>query len=236
MYEEHRKRNDFSRLHPKHVEDVRYAKVSSALLSRHYLCAIRLILTSFWCRFAFLNAMAAHDYSHDWEQMTTMAERYDELLFHFLTGILSRQDADRTVIILRSDHGLQRGPMAMDYSLQTEHRRPWTEILVPEDLVASKEALFVNQHRMTTGFDLYNTMRSLLSRSKGQPDDEGIPHWSFDLLSDTIPVNRTCADAKVDVELCRGMPVSREYGVCNKLDKQQVGFCAAKGANDVKET
>ncbi|KAL3907010.1 MAG: hypothetical protein SGILL_009046, partial [Bacillariaceae sp.] len=154
-------------------------------------------------------------------QMTKMAERYDELLFHFLRGMLSRQDAHGTAIILRSDHGLQRGPMAMEYSLQTEHRRPWTEILVPENLIASKEALFENQNRMTTGFDLYKTMRSLLSRSKGQQDDDGVPHWSFDLLSDKIPINRTCADAKVDTELCRDSPVHREYGVCNRLDKQQ---------------
>jgi hypothetical protein len=170
--------------------------------------------------------MAAHDYSHNWEQVTSMAERYDDHLFHFLTGILSRPDANQTVIILRSDHGLQRGPMAMDYSLQTEHRRPWTEVLVPENLIASKRALFENQKRMTTGFDLYNTIRSLLSRTKGQRDDEGMPHWSFDLLSDVIPTNRTCRDAKVDIELCRSSPVSQEYGVCNRLDKQQVAFCA----------
>ena len=172
--------------------------------------------------------MAAHDYSHDWEQMTLMAERYDELLHDFLIGLLQRPDANRTVLILRSDHGLQRGPMAMDYSLQTEHRRPWTEMLVPKDLVGSKEAMFINQHRMTTGFDLYHTMRLLLSRSNGgKADNEGIPHWSFDLLSDVVPLNRTCEDARVDVELCRGRPVSREYGVCNRLDKQQVGFCTA---------
>ena len=172
--------------------------------------------------------MAAHDYSHDWERMTLMAERYDDLLHAFLTGLLSRQDVERTVIIIRSDHGLQRGPMAMDFSLQTEHRRPWTEILVPEDLVASKEALFVNQHRMTTGFDLYHTMRSIISRSnKAQQgkDNEGVPHWSFDLLSETVPLTRTCEDAKVDLELCRGRPVSREYGVCNRFDRQQAGFC-----------
>ncbi|KAL3921537.1 MAG: hypothetical protein SGILL_002698 [Bacillariaceae sp.] len=178
-------------------------------------------------KFAFLNAMAAHDYSHDWERVTVMAERYDEHLYQFLKGMLSRSDAHQTVIILRSDHGLQRGPMAMDYGLQVEHRRPWTEILVPEGLVASKHALFENQNRMTTGFDLYNTIRSLLSRSKGQRDDEGMPSdWSFDLLSDEIPLNRTCKDARVDAELCRTSPVSREYGVCNRFDKQQKSFCS----------
>jgi hypothetical protein len=52
----------------------------------------------------------------------------------------------------------------MDYSLQIEHRLPWTEVLVPENLIASKRALFENQKQMTTGFDLlvqYHLISSL---------------------------------------------------------------------------
>jgi Protein of unknown function (DUF229) len=179
-------------------------------------------------RFAFLNAIAAHDYSFNWEEMTVMAERYDDHLSDFLKGILTRQDSQKTVIFLRSDHGLQRGPMAMDYAQQVEHRRPWTEILVPEILIPSKVAFFENQLRMTTGFDLYNTIRSLLARSNGVRDEEGVPKiWSFDLLSEVVPLNRTCIDAKVDPKLCRRAPIPRDYGVCNVLDHKQVNFCSS---------
>ncbi|KAG7362823.1 DUF229 domain containing protein [Nitzschia inconspicua] len=179
-------------------------------------------------KFAFLNAIAAHDYSFDWEQMTVLAERYDEHLSKFLRGVISRQDSQKTVIILRSDHGLQRGPMAMDHALQVEHRHPWTEILVPESLVPSKAALFENQFRMTTGFDLYTTMRSIIDRSNGISDEEGIPKsWSFDLLEEEIPPNRNCSEAAVDPNLCRTASIPRDYGVCNILDPLQINFCSS---------
>jgi len=158
--------------------------------------------------------------------MTLMAERYDEHLSHFLRGMLSRKDFQQTVIIIRSDHGLQRGPMAMDYSIQVEHRRPWTEVLVPESLVPSKNALFQNQQRMSTGFDIYHTIRSVIAGTE-RSREEGVPtQWSFDLLSEVIPRNRTCEEAKVDPELCRKRPISREYGVCNRLDRKQSNFCS----------
>lgn len=146
-------------------------------------------------KLAFLNAMAAHDYSPD-------------------------------VIIIRSDHGLQKGPMSMDYALQVEHRHPWAEILVPQNLVVSKSALFMNQGRMLTGFDLYRTMRFLMSDRAGTRSlESGIPDWSFDILAEEIPQNRTCEEAKVDPNLCRSAKQTRQYGVCNRFDSSQVRFC-----------
>jgi len=123
--------------------------------------------------------------------------------------------------------------MAMDFSLQVEHRHPWTEILVPEDLVLSKSALFNNQARMLTGFDLYRTIRSLLSDRNAASSEHGIPNWSFDILAKEISKNRTCEEAKVDPELCRRQRVSREYGVCNYLDPDQIRFCSIKRNNDL---
>ena len=178
-------------------------------------------------KLAFLNVMAAHDYSPDWEMTIPKAEAYDEHLYQFLKTMLLRKELQRTVIIIRSDHGLQKGPMAMDYSLQVEHRHPWTEVLVPEDLVLSKSALFNNQARMLTGFDLYHTMRSLMSDRTASLEG-GIPEWSFDILAKEISKTRTCEEAKVDPELCRKVKPSREYGVCNYLDPSQIRFCSMK--------
>ena len=177
-------------------------------------------------KFAFLNAIAAHDYSSDWEMIIPRAEMYDEHLHDFLEAMLSRADRQNTVIIIRSDHGLQKGPMSMDNSVQVEHRHPWTEILVPPNLVVSKSALFNNQDRMVTGFDLYRTMRFLMSdRTNDRHKEGGIPDWSFDILSEEIPPTRTCEDAKVDMRLCRYKKQAREYGVCNVLDRKQARFC-----------
>ncbi len=177
-------------------------------------------------KLAFLNAMAAHDYSADWEMMIPRAEVYDEHIHNFLESMLSRTDSQHTVIFLRSDHGLQKGPMSMDYSLQVEHRHPWTEILVPESLIVSKEALFNNQGRMLTGYDFYKTMRLLMSdRSNPRNVGEGIPDWSFDVLAEEISPQRKCEEAKIDSSLCPHVKQTRQYGVCNRLDPDQARFC-----------
>ena len=149
-------------------------------------------------KLAFLNVIAAHDYSPDWEMAIPAAENYDEHLVQFLKRRIDLADKERTVIFIRSDHGLQKGPMIVDYALQVEHRHPWTEILIPESLVISKPALFDNQARMLTGFDLYHTMRLLMSdRAKGRDAESGIPDWSYDVISEEIPKTRTCKEAKV---------------------------------------
>ena len=112
---------------------------------------------------AFLSVLAAHVYNSDWSRLFLMAEQYDDILARFLETMLLRPDIQNTIFIIRSDHGLQRGPMAMDYSLQVEHTRPWTELLIPESLLTpSKKALFENQERLTSGHDIYRTIRSLM--------------------------------------------------------------------------
>lgn len=187
-------------------------------------------------KLAFLNVMAAHDYSPDWEMMIPKAESYDEHLLEFLETMISRVDWESTAIIIRSDHGLQKGPMAVDYALQVEHRHPWTEVLIPESLVLSKSALFHNQARMLNGFDLYHTMRLLMSdRSKSKSLEGGIPDWSFDIIAEEIPESRTCEQSKVDPYLCRKVKQTRNFGVCNNLDPSQVQFCSTKRANKSTE-
>ena len=177
-------------------------------------------------KFAFLNAIAAHDYSFEWDESIRKAEAYDEHVHNFLQRMISRKDSDRTVIIIRSDHGLQKGPTAIDYSVQFEHRRPWLEVVVPQGLLVSEKAFFKNQGRMLTGYDLYKTMRYLMSnRTNSVTVGQGIPDWSFDIIAEEIDRNRTCKDAKSDPSLCRSKTQTRQYGVCNLLDSNQARFC-----------
>jgi len=58
-------------------------------------------------KFVYLNAMAAHDYDHDWVKMVAVAEEYDVRLAAFLENMISHESFSNTVIIVRSDHGLQ---------------------------------------------------------------------------------------------------------------------------------
>merc|ERR1711862_1064633 len=131
----------------------------------------------------------------------------------FLEEMLQRPDAQNTIIVLRSDHGLQGGPSPIDFSFQVEHMRPFFNLIVPENLKfhLSLDSLFTNQDKLVTGYDLYNTLRSIMTPRlkdgkhliKHKKDyRNGIPTWSFNLLQEAVPNNRTCQDAKVPKEFC----------------------------------
>ena len=95
----------------------------------------------------------------------------------------------------------------MEYSLQVEHREPWTQLILPRQVIDSVESLFLNQGRIVTGHDLYQTLRGLMGSRKEKEylnDDDGknITPWGYNILRDTIPASRTCNDAKVPLEFC----------------------------------
>ena len=185
-------------------------------------------------RFVFLSAIAAHSYRADWGKMALAAERYDDILSEFLTDILQREDSNRTVIVVRGDHGLQGGPTVVDYSTQVEHTRPWTSIILPESLEgASLENLDLNQQRLVTGFDLYHTLRSVMVPHGVEAIKPSITDWSYNVLSDEIPITRTCHEARVPLEYCRlefeKLSSAPGFGTCNLFEKDFVGYCPRIG-------
>lgn len=114
-------------------------------------------------KFAFLNAIAAHDYSVDMSRTAMGAEAYDTHVAQFIARMLRRADAGNTLIVLRSDHGLQGGPNIIDYSFQREHALPWTTMIIPEAIIPNDGMLDVLHHntdRLVTGFDIYHTLRN----------------------------------------------------------------------------
>lgn len=167
-------------------------------------------------KFAYLNTLAAHDYSVDLAYQSLGLEAYDEYLSTFLGEMLSRPDADNTIIVLRSDHGLQGGPSPIDFSTQVEHMHPFNNLIIPAKFRGSRswiEKLFANQDKLVTGYDLYNTLRGMIKprdKENGDPiklhhikgHDSGIPHWSYDLLSQRVPHDRTCEEAKIPHKFC----------------------------------
>ena len=181
-------------------------------------------------KFAFLNSLAAHDYSFDWINMIAGSEEYDHHLAFFLEYMFSRNDADNTIIILRTDHGLQGGPTTVEYSVQVEHREPWTEIIFPEEFGGlSLDAIEHNQNALSTGYDLYNTLRKLMDYSSRE-EKAPIPDWSFDLLNEKIPMDRSCNDAKIPPDFCpcddgNGLGRAPNFGICNTYDPYNDLYC-----------
>lgn len=185
-------------------------------------------------KFMYLNAMAAHDYDSNWIKMVAVAEEYDGQLAAFLSRMVNHQSFSNTIIVLRSDHGLQGGPMTMEYAMQVEHREPWAYLLLPQALVGdSLKSLFVNQDRIVTGHDLYQSLLKMMM--VGLPNDErakhlsAVPAWSYNLLHDVVPETRSCKDAKVPEQYCL-CEEQVEYrppslGVCNTFDQYGDLFC-----------
>ena len=60
-------------------------------------------------KFIYLNALAARDYSLDAAYQALELESYDHHLSIFLQEFLSGKEAENTIIILRSHHGIERG-------------------------------------------------------------------------------------------------------------------------------
>jgi len=168
-------------------------------------------------KLAFLNALAAHDYSLDSAFQILGAEAYDEHLSSFLETMVNRADAEKTVIIIRSDHGLQGGPSQLDYSTQIEHMNPWNNMIVPSKYLTV--SLAENQKRLVTGFDLYHTLRRLMMPLNSNEDDNskisplnGVPKWSYDLIRSTVPTSRSCSDARIPKRFCPCMNERQDLG------------------------
>lgn len=113
------------------------------------------------------------------------------------------------IVLLISLLLYQGGPYPVDFATQIEHMHPWTAIIAPAKLQTLSIGPFSsNQKRLTTGFDIYHTIRSLMSPvAKGNGHnslffDSGIPRWSYNLFQQTIPSTRNCQDAKIPKEFC----------------------------------
>ena len=132
--------------------------------------------------------------------MTLAAEAYDSLLEAFLIQFL--EDASNTIILVRSDHGLQGGDRTPDYAVQIEALRPWTEVIVPRSFPdKSLHNLYQNQNRLVTGADLYRTLATAVVA--GEASNMPTPgDWAIDLLNNEIPTSRTCANAKIPPAYC----------------------------------
>ncbi|KAL7552327.1 hypothetical protein ACHAWF_015555 [Thalassiosira exigua] len=103
------------------------------------------------------------------------------------------------------------GPYPIDYSTQIEHMNPWTAIIAPQNHQSfSIEPFSSNQNRLVTGFDIYQSIRYLMSPSLAKQKNEqrvplfdaGIPQWSYNLFQESIPLSRNCQEAKIPREFC----------------------------------
>ncbi|KAM0733229.1 hypothetical protein ACS0PU_012778 [Formica fusca] len=110
-----------------------------------------------------------------------------------------------TMIIFLSDHGMRWGEFRTTFVGWYEERLPYIYIWLPEwfrrENPEAYRALAVNQNRLTSPFDLYETLRDILIIGGGDADPS--PGCSTcQSLFTPVPRERGCLDAGVAYHWC----------------------------------
>ncbi|GFN89249.1 hypothetical protein PoB_001575500 [Plakobranchus ocellatus] len=122
---------------------------------------------------------------------------------HFLQNLSSSGYLNHTILILMADHGSRFSDVRLTQQGKLEERLPYFGFSFPPSFQAAYpekvEQLRKNRQRLTTNFDVHETLSDLLdsrperrSRTKGR----GIS------LFKSIPRSRTCAQAGIEPHWC----------------------------------
>ncbi|XP_019866858.2 uncharacterized protein LOC109595872 [Aethina tumida] len=114
-----------------------------------------------------------------------------------------------TVLIFMSDHGIRWGDIRQTYQGRMEERMPFVFIRLPEWYIKKFDQaynnLLENVHKLTTPFDLHETIKDLLDPYQLTADylhnRDTSNHRGISLFSD-IPETRTCESAAIDAHWC----------------------------------
>ncbi|KAG7198833.1 hypothetical protein KM043_001802 [Ampulex compressa] len=110
-----------------------------------------------------------------------------------------------TMIVFLSDHGMRWGAIRNTFVGWYEERLPFLYLWLPEwarnELPGAEPALRANQNRLTSPFDLYETLRSVLRMSGGEAEPAvGCPRCGS--LLEEVPRERGCEEAGVAPHWC----------------------------------
>ncbi|KAH8353098.1 hypothetical protein KR084_008875, partial [Drosophila pseudotakahashii] len=114
---------------------------------------------------------------------------------------------EHTIMIFFSDHGARFGPLMHMKESFLEERLPMMFIYLPpwfrEKYPQYVEALSQNQHRLSSNYDIYNTLKHILQIGK----DVGGTKWSHDCpqcqsLFYPLPEDRSCSEAAIAEAYC----------------------------------
>ncbi|XP_013133443.1 PREDICTED: uncharacterized protein LOC106099430 [Papilio polytes] len=158
--------------------------------------------------------------SHDYLNYPMIMDTSYELFFKKLER---SNYLDDTIVVLLSDHGIRWGKIRSTKQGRLEERLPFVNILVPpsfrETYVSAYNNLRINSRRLTTPFDLHETLNDLVDLKN--IEDEKIRSRSNEFyaykrgisLFLPIPDNRTCEMASIEDHWCtchKGKKISKD--------------------------
>ncbi|KZC05444.1 hypothetical protein WN55_06414 [Dufourea novaeangliae] len=110
-----------------------------------------------------------------------------------------------TMVVFLSDHGMRWGPIRNTFVGWYEERLPFLYIWLPEwfrnERPYAYPSLRANQHRLVSPFDLYETLREVLSLSGGQAKASPACADCRSLLG-RVPRQRGCSNVGISSHWC----------------------------------
>ncbi|XP_008203577.1 uncharacterized protein LOC100121316 isoform X1 [Nasonia vitripennis] len=127
---------------------------------------------------------------------------------HFLAKLQNLENSgvlNDSMIVVLSDHGMRYGDIRSTFVGWYEERLPFIYVWLPEWFREQEPeayaAMRVNQNRLTSPYDLYETLRDVLQRAGGQAvPSSGCPQCSS--LFKPAPKDRGCSEAGVAQHWC----------------------------------
>ncbi|KAK2170547.1 hypothetical protein LSH36_2g08008 [Paralvinella palmiformis] len=129
----------------------------------------------------------------------------DPLYLDFFRKLDDAGHLENAVVLFYSDHGMRFGAIRETYIGQLEERLPFTMIGLPvafrRKYPEYMSALRRNERRLTTPFDIYTTLSSLLEFTGDELPPNELTQRGMNLLVD-IPIERTCLTATIHSHWC----------------------------------
>ncbi|KAL7637228.1 UNVERIFIED_CONTAM: hypothetical protein RMT77_011940 [Armadillidium vulgare] len=178
------------------------------LLLQHILDYAETVATSFGKSEPYFSFLWSTSLTHDRLSYTGLV---DKPVLKFLKRMHENAFFDNTILLLISDHGIRFGGIRETYIGKKEESLPISFILVPkwfkEKHSKAYENLLYNQNKLTTTFDLHETLKDILF--KRYKKDDYVSH-SYSLskggmsLFRKIPTSRNCFNAGISLNYCAG--------------------------------
>ncbi|XP_052676584.1 uncharacterized protein LOC128157947 [Crassostrea angulata] len=147
--------------------------------------------------FSFISGLT-HDDLND-------AKYADVPYLEFLKKLQENRQLNNTVLILYSDHGVRFGEIRESYVGKMEERLPFFFIVFPQWFLSKYKDyannLKTNTHRLTTPFDIYETLSDILYFNKSVPIRMGFKNRGISLFRE-IPEDRGCEEAGILPHWC----------------------------------
>ncbi|XP_062621920.1 uncharacterized protein LOC134283484 [Saccostrea cucullata] len=170
---------------------------------------VRLQQNSPYFAFSFATTLTHDEFYH--------AQYADLPLLNFIRELHEDQLLNNTLLIVFSDHGIRIGNYRNTYEGMMEERLPMMHLVFPkwfkEKYPLYSKNLKLNTKRLTTPFDIYETLRDVLNFDDKIFQRKGYKNRGISLFRE-IPKERTCKDAGIAPHWCTCV----EHTVVNTSD------------------